>query len=268
MDMCVVLPEECISRIISFTSPRVACRSSVVSPAFKSAADSDAVWETFLPSNYQQIISGSSSTTTTALVSLPKKDLYFYLCDNHLLVNNGTLSFSLNKESGKKCYMVGARRLSIAWGNEPRYWTWIDQRFLPQSRFAEVAELKYVWWLDVKGRLETKTLSSETNYVAYLVFKFANSRHGFESRPMELSVHLEGSESETRRNRRVVLDPPRNSLPRPYQRRGDGWMEIEMGEFFSEHGDDGIVVCSLFDFHGGNTEGGLIVEGIELRPKI
>ncbi|KAI9196416.1 hypothetical protein LWI28_023751 [Acer negundo] len=266
MDICVVLPEECISRIISFTSPRDACRSSVVSPAFKSAADSDAVWEIFLPSDYQQIISGSSSTTTT-LVSLSKKDLYFYLCDNHLLVNNGTLSFSLNKESGKKCYMFGARRLSIAWGDEPRYWTWTDQRLLPEFRFVEVAELKYVFWLDVKGQVETKILSSKTNYVAYLVFKFANSRHGFESRPIELSVYPEGSESETRRKKKVVLDPSRNSLPRPYQRRGDGWMEIEMGEFFNEHGDDGVVVCSLFDFDGFRTKGGLIVEGIEIRPK-
>ncbi|KAK1592718.1 hypothetical protein Q3G72_029178 [Acer saccharum] len=104
-----------------------------------------------------------------------------------------------------------------------------DQRLLPESRFVEVAELKYVFWLDVKGQLETKILSSKTNYVAYLVFKFANSRRGFESRPIELSVYPEGSESETRRNKKVVLDPPRNSLPRPYQRRGDGWMEIEMG---------------------------------------
>ncbi|KAK2643922.1 hypothetical protein Ddye_019117 [Dipteronia dyeriana] len=266
MDICVVLPEECISRIISFTSPRDACRSSVVSPTFKSAVESDAVWEKFLPSDYQQIISSSSSTTTT-LVSLSKKDLYFHLCDNPLLIDNGTLSFSLNKASGKKCYMVGARRLSIVWGEAPQYWTWTDQRSLPESRFAEVAELNFVWWLDVIGRLETKTLSSKINYAAYLVFKFANSRHGFESRPMELSVHLEGSESEAR-NKRVVLDPPRNSLPRPYQRRGNGWMEIEMGEFFNEHGDDGIVVCSLFDFHGGDVKCGLIVEGIELRPKI
>ncbi|KAK4855463.1 hypothetical protein QYF36_007673 [Acer negundo] len=266
MDICVVLPEECISRIISFTSPRDACRSSVVSPAFKSAADSDAVWETFLPSDYQQIISSSSSTTTT-LVSLPKKDLYFYLCDSHLLVNNGTLSFSLNKENGKKCYMVGARRLSITWGDEPRYWTWTDQRLLPESRFAQVAELKYVWWFDVKGRLETKVLSSKTNYVAYLVFKFANYRHGFEDRPIELSVYREGRESETRRTKKVVLDPPRNSLPRPYQLRGDGWMEIEMGEFFNEHEADGVLVCSLFDFDGFSPKGGLIVEGIQLRPK-
>ncbi|TXG68562.1 hypothetical protein EZV62_003497 [Acer yangbiense] len=297
MDICVVLPEDCISRIISFTSPRDACRSSVLSPAFKSAADSDAVWETFLPSDYQQIISSSSSTTTT-LVSLPKKDLYFYLCDSHLLVNNGTLSFSLNKENGKKCYMVGARRLSIVWGHEPQYWTWTDQRLLPESRyvffffffffnvysiafglkinkrvllvckrFAQVAELKYVWWFDVKGRLETKFLSSKTNYVAYLVFKFANHRHGFEDRPIELSFYLEGRECETRRNKKVVLDPQRNSLPQPYQLRGDGWMEIEMGEFFNEHGADGVVVCSLFDFDRFSPKGGLIVEGIQLRPK-
>ncbi|KAL5848620.1 hypothetical protein ACOSQ4_006633 [Xanthoceras sorbifolium] len=265
MDVTVVLPEECISRIISFTSPRDACRSSVVSPAFKSASDSDAVWERFLPSDYQKIISSSISSSST-LFSLSKKDLYLYLCHNPVLINNSTMSFSLDKESGKKCYMVGARRLSIAWGDTPPYWTWTDKRLLPESRFAEVAELNYVWWFDVKGRIETKTLSSKTNYVAYLVFKFAESRHGFETRPIELSVYLEVSESKTRRSKRVLLDPPRNT-PRLYQHRGDGWMEIEMGEFFNELGDDGVVVCSLFDFHGFNSKGGLFVEGIELRPK-
>ncbi|KAK1577539.1 hypothetical protein Q3G72_022638 [Acer saccharum] len=133
--------------------------------------------------------------------------------------------------------MVGARRLSIVWGHEPQYWTWTDQKLLPESRFAQVAELKYVWWFDVKGR------------------------------PIELSVYLEGRESETRRNKKVVLDPQRNSMPRPYQLRGDGWMEIEMGEFFNEHGADRVVVCSLFDFDRFSPKGGLIVEGIQLRPK-
>ncbi|KAK4262229.1 hypothetical protein QN277_027811 [Acacia crassicarpa] len=39
--------------------------------------------------------------------------------------------FSLAKESGKNCYMIGAKGLCIIWGDTPRYWNWIC---IPQSR--------------------------------------------------------------------------------------------------------------------------------------
>ncbi|PON63761.1 F-box domain containing protein [Parasponia andersonii] len=44
---------------MSLTSPRDACRSSVVSPLFRSVADSVAVWEKFLPPDYRKVISKS-----------------------------------------------------------------------------------------------------------------------------------------------------------------------------------------------------------------
>ncbi|KAH9685431.1 F-box protein PP2-B10 [Citrus sinensis] len=109
MDITFVLPARCISYIISLTTPRDASRLSLACPAFKSAADLDSVWEKFLPSDYKEIISNSSSISASSLMiaSLSKKDLYFYLL----------------QETGKKCYMVGARGLSIAWGDSPNIGT-------------------------------------------------------------------------------------------------------------------------------------------------
>ncbi|KAL9408681.1 hypothetical protein AB3S75_047127 [Citrus x aurantiifolia] len=117
MDIAVAdqQPAECISRIISLTTPRDACISSTVYPIFKSAADSDSVWEKFLPSDYEQIISNLVSDSSL-ITSLSKKDLYFHLCHNPIIINNGAMSFSLEKESGKRCYMAAARALCIAWG--------------------------------------------------------------------------------------------------------------------------------------------------------
>jgi hypothetical protein len=86
------LPEECIATIISFTSPRDACRDALVSRMFGSAAGSDLVWKRFLPPDYQQIISesvSSGSSSTSSLNNLSKKDLYFHLCDNPILIGNG-----------------------------------------------------------------------------------------------------------------------------------------------------------------------------------
>ncbi|WRX20328.1 F-box domain - like 10 [Theobroma cacao] len=84
------LPEGCIANILSFTSPLDACRSALVSPTFRSAASSDAVWERFLPADYQDIIS-KSSLKLSSLDSLSKKDLFFHLCHHPVILNNGSL---------------------------------------------------------------------------------------------------------------------------------------------------------------------------------
>ena len=48
--------------------------------------------------------------------------------------------------------------------------------------------------------------------------------------------------------------------------REDGWLEIELGEFYSD-GSDEEVKMSLKEVKGEHLKYGLIVEGIELRPK-
>ncbi|KAK1588723.1 hypothetical protein Q3G72_026422 [Acer saccharum] len=64
------------------------------------------------------------------------------------LIQNGKLSFWLDRPSGKKCYMISARELTIIWasGDTPQYWRWIDD--FPEARFPEVAELRIVCCLD------------------------------------------------------------------------------------------------------------------------
>ncbi|GMN62501.1 hypothetical protein TIFTF001_031583 [Ficus carica] len=71
------LPEECIFLILSKTSPRDLCRLSVVSSAFRSASESDVLWENFLPLDLPE--------TTVSISSLfaSKKDLFFHLCRHH-----------------------------------------------------------------------------------------------------------------------------------------------------------------------------------------
>ncbi|KDO38836.1 hypothetical protein CISIN_1g046431mg [Citrus sinensis] len=131
-------------------------------------------------------------------------------------------------------------------------------------RFPEVAKLREVWWFEIIARIETRILSSKTNYGAYLVFKFVKSRQGFDARPIEFDVYFEGSNNHKRRS--ALLDPPTNVSPQLSQDRGDGWTEIEMGEFFNENGDDGTVVCKLCE-SGSVQKRGIIIQGIELRPK-
>ncbi|XP_044498589.1 putative F-box protein PP2-B12 [Mangifera indica] len=99
-----LLPEDCIAAIISFTTPRDACRLSLVSSIFKSAAESDIVWECFLPHDYKSIISYSSSPPY--LLSLPsKKELFLSLCDHMIMIDDGQTVFYMRKQSGKKYYV-------------------------------------------------------------------------------------------------------------------------------------------------------------------
>ncbi|PSR98454.1 F-box protein [Actinidia chinensis var. chinensis] len=277
MDYFSTLPEGCISDILSLTSPRDACRSSAISKEFKSVADSDGLWDRFLPSDHREIL--SRAVAEPPVVFSTKKQLYFRLAHSHIVIDGGNLSFALDKESGKKCYMIGARALSIIWGSSPQYWTWMS---LPdQSRFSEVATLRAVCWLDIRGKLETCFLSPKTTYIVYLVFKVAGNENGLENLPAKAWVGVVGERAgdedwdedentssvylKFRRRRRVSRVAQNGVLP---QGRDDGWMEVELGEFFNDGGENGEVQMRLMETKRGNWKSGLIVEGIELRPKV
>ncbi|KAD7477441.1 hypothetical protein E3N88_00577 [Mikania micrantha] len=129
-------------------------------------------------------------------------------------------SILLHKLSGKKCYMLAARDLSI-----------------PESRF--------------------------------------------EYQPAEVSVGLCGVDNQTDgKIKPVFLDPgacgrqryenDRFSTITPQdgpKLRRDGWLEIELGEFYNEKGQEGKLDMSMMEVKGGNWKAGLIIQGIEIRPK-
>lgn len=75
------LPEECVSIILSLTSPRDACRSAAVSSALLAAASSGIVWGRFLPPDCEEIL----SMLPGPLAFRSKKELYLRLCDSVLI---------------------------------------------------------------------------------------------------------------------------------------------------------------------------------------
>ncbi|KAJ4775578.1 F-box protein [Rhynchospora pubera] len=269
------LPEECISHVISLTTPRDACVSSAVSRTSHSAADSDVTWERFLPSDYDSIL----SRAVNPVEYTSKKELYFRLCEHPVLIDGGMMSFGLEKSSGAKCFMISARALSIIWGDDDRYWQWIA---LPESRFNECAKLNAVCWLEISGKINSNVLSSHTGYVAYLVFKLTPVARGLgnpfqttkiilaEDTVSEHSVCLNIREREqlNRLSGRLpegYLEEMTDGVILPRMRR-DGWLEVELGEFYSGDGTDGEINMSFMEIRGGHWKNGLIVQGIEVRP--
>ena len=148
---------------------------------------------------------------------------------------------------------------------------------LKSIRFPEVAELNYVWWFDIRGKMSTSVLSPKTNYAAYLVFKLRRRASGFNP-PPKASVGTTGGVEdykqtvclglparEPRQQHQIVPSLPQQHNLHPKQRK-DGWLEIKLGEFFNEGGEDDQLKIRFMEVEAGTVKSGLIVEGIEIRP--
>ncbi|KAH7574689.1 hypothetical protein JRO89_XS03G0331200 [Xanthoceras sorbifolium] len=231
-----LLPEDCFAHILSLTSPRDACRLSLVSLTVQSVADSNAVWEKFLPSDYEEIL----SRLVWKVVYSSKKELFF--------------------------------------------------------RFPEVAELRTISWLEIRGKINTRMISPKTIYGAYLIVKFVDRAYGLDSSPSEVSlevgdvvksqgtVYLRCKENKNKQclermyflNRIEALRSRvyrgRERKERVVREREDGWFEIELGSFYNvgggdDNNDNKEVRMCLKEVKGEHLKGGLIVEGIEIRPQ-
>ncbi|XP_050210959.1 F-box protein PP2-B15-like [Mercurialis annua] len=271
-----MLPEDCVSTILSFTSPVDVCRSSLVSSTFRSAMESDIVWERFLPSDYLDIL----SRLVTPFIFSSRKELFLHLSDP-VLIDGGKTGFKLEKSSGKKSYILSARELSITWSDVPTYWCWVPKT---ESRFSEVAVLRTTSWLEIRGKIRTQKLSPNTRYGAYLIMKISNNAYGLDSIPSEITVEVGNTVSSgstyLHNQQNKVQSPscldniedmqmPETNLKMQVKmprERDDTWSEIELGEFFSGEGDEEVKM-SLIEVKGCQLKGGLVIEGIEIRPK-
>ncbi|KAH7542998.1 hypothetical protein FEM48_Zijuj02G0135300 [Ziziphus jujuba var. spinosa] len=258
-----MLPEDVVSAILSLTSPLDVCAFSLVSSTFRSAAEFDVIWERFLPSDYQQLL----SRLDLPLKFSTKKELFFHLC-NSALIDGGRKSFRIEKSSGRKSYLLSARELSITWGSDPMHWSW---KKMAESRFPEAVELITISWLEIHGKITTQMLSKNSKYGAYLVMNISRRAYGLDTIPSEVSVKVRDRVSNgmayiCRQDiKKLKMDSycmQREQFP---NEREDGWMEIKLGEFFTGE-DDEEVKMSLMEIKGYQLKGGLVIEGIEVRP--
>ncbi|KAK7397151.1 hypothetical protein VNO78_18318 [Psophocarpus tetragonolobus] len=255
-----LLPIDCFAHVLSFTSPQDVCRSSLASSFMQSMADSDAVWEKFLPFNYQHIV---SRLVSPSFQCSSKKELFFFLCKPRP-IDGGNKMFWIEKRRGKICYMLSARQLSITWGNSPLYWSWKPTQ---GSRFDEAAELRTICWLEIKGSINSGMLSPKTLYGAYLKVKITDRAYGLDSLPSEVSVEVGNHKSLGT----IYIHSPckRNgyaSCHCLYKREDEEWSEIELGSFYT-HSNEDVRMC-LKEVKGVHLKAGLIVEGVEIRPKL
>uniref|UniRef100_A0A0D9VMI4 F-box domain-containing protein n=1 Tax=Leersia perrieri TaxID=77586 RepID=A0A0D9VMI4_9ORYZ len=251
------LPTELLVEVLALTTPRDACRAAAVCREFRAAAESDAFWSRFLPLYIPLLADGELSPVLPPPPSA--KGLFLRLSAAPLLFRDELMSMWLDRESGDKCYMLSARALHISWGDTPQYWEWIP---LADSRFKEGARLRTVCWLEIHGKIPSKMLSLNTIYAAYLVYKLDDKSSRLDYPFQEATVSIGGSKT----IHHVGIAERRLKTRYP-AKRDDSWIELKLGELYNEEGDDGEVCISLMETKGGNWKSGLVVQGIEIRPK-
>ncbi|CAI9103466.1 OLC1v1001948C1 [Oldenlandia corymbosa var. corymbosa] len=274
-----VLPEDCVSAICSLTSPQDACRISLVSSSFRSAADSDMAWDRFLPFDWEDIM----KRAVIPLKFSSKKEMFLQLC-HPILLDGGKQIIALEKSTGLKSYTLSARELTILHSNESNNWCWKPK---PESRFAEVAELKTSNRIEIEAKIKSQMLSPNTKYGAYLIIQTSENSFGLDSIPSEVTIVIADNvientaylspKCETKqqieslfyanRARMMKMRVENGGDDRFPMARSDGWAEIEIGEFFNGNEIDQDIRMSLRETKGHQLKGGLTVEGIEIRPK-
>ncbi|KAL2463331.1 F-box protein PP2-B10 [Forsythia ovata] len=189
-------------------------------------------WDRLLPSDYEDIIARSVNPVAYAT----KKDLYLSLCDSPILLDGGKMSFQLDKTTGKKCYKIGLSKLDIFVG-------------------------------DIRGRIETQMLSPKTRYAAYLVFNLGKHFKGFKSAKgiIKFVKYDEDYEAEARAAT-LYLQPVKAKNGKIAVRRSDGRMEVQLGMFYNDLGEDGPVEARLLAKNYIRSRSGFIVRWIEFRP--
>jgi hypothetical protein len=143
------LPEQCVAHAISLTTLGDACHSSAVSPApFRPAADSDAAWARFLPPDHaDDVLARADERPVAAGCCASKEDPFSRLCacSPVLLEDGATMALVRNVppvrsvRSGARCFVLSARALSIAWGDDPSCWTWAASP--PESRWVHPSRM-------------------------------------------------------------------------------------------------------------------------------
>ncbi|WMV54000.1 hypothetical protein MTR67_047385 [Solanum verrucosum] len=128
-----------------------------------------------------------------------------------------------------------------------------------RNRFSEVANIQGSCSLNIHGKIASQMLSKRTTYAVYLLYKLAPS--SYSGLVISNSV-VRFVNRETEEPRRVG----RISWPNA-QRRVDRWMEIEMGKFFNDAGENGDVEARLMEIRCHFGIDNLFVEGIEFRAE-
>lgn len=248
------LPDDLLVHVISLTSPPDACRATAVSRAFHAAADSNTVWSSFLPRHLPRFAKNELSRTPPST----KKGLFRRLSEEPALLPGKYMRMQLDKATGAKRLTISGSALQIIsylTSPERQYFDLVGSDFHYNKRGKRFLQAAWVIRSEIRAKVHGKMLSENTTYVAYLVFRIRNVETKKVFLPFKkasVRYGVAGSES----MREVCLQDYLVEM-------GDGWMELELGEFHNEEGDGEASISLFLTQDSPSTQ----MWGIELRSK-
>ncbi|XWS64490.1 hypothetical protein CRYUN_Cryun05aG0008200 [Craigia yunnanensis] len=171
-------------------------------------------------------------------------------------------SIKLEKSTGRKSYILSARELSITWSNDPMFWVW---KSIPESRSVLLLPFDIV-----NSKLSRQILIQ--NFASLQILRETSVEIG--NQEFTNTAYLRSQDCKKQRMENLFYSKRKQMLKsrviegenRVLSKREDGWMEIELGEFFSGESDEEVKM-SLKEIKGHQLKGGLMIEGIKVRPK-
>lgn len=162
--------------------------------------------------------------------------------------------FWVDEDLEKNCFLLLAKKLSIVWIGDERYWGWINEaeQCYNGEEDIPVAKLLSVCWLQISGKFRTIKLSPKTTYEVVFVVKMSKNSRGWHS-PLNLYLTLP---DKTRLGRIENLEG----------KQKEKWMDILVGTFVTAPENVGEISFSLFQT-ADHWKSGLLVKGVVLRPK-
>ncbi|XP_044417183.1 uncharacterized protein [Triticum aestivum] len=192
-------------------------------------------------------------------------------------------SISQSRPMGPESTVVKlpSRSLTIAWVDNPEYWRWTSRRdsrftrpslketfhvFLTRHIFNLMRAISFLVHATKVSRLITpKDLpAATTSYTAYLVYKRAGSTlEGIVQTASTL--HFDNIIASSKVSLHPKEGGPSSAHGVTYPvTRGDGWLELRLGEFSNEK----AVTVQLLHEDPNKEMSGLIIDGMEVRRSL
>ncbi|ONK65796.1 uncharacterized protein A4U43_C06F1060 [Asparagus officinalis] len=168
----------------------------------------------------------------------------------HWIGEHGEEWIDVNKDT----IHVSAKALNIIWGNDKRFWQWI-QLSKDESRY----KLFPYNWMEIKGSLDLAKIppSPSTTYEIFYVIKFKVDAMGWHSSPVTFEL--------------ITPDGKSSKIAEMlefYRCKGNEWHNVYGGEFRLDGSVNGKVKFSMSEVQSDWWKGGMILEGVIVRPKL
>jgi len=152
---------------------------------------------------------------------------------------------------GRNCFKLFPKGLNICWSEDPTYWTW--EHFKDASDEFDVALLKMVSWLEIRGNLKYSYLTPNVLYQVVFEAKLEEQADGWDE-PVNfmLSRLPDGAVLQNRTER--------------LEKKGE-LLQLMVGEVTAQRDDmEAMLQICMFEY-GGHWKKGLRLEAVNITPK-